>query len=201
MTPSRRRICKPLARGSRVTLARQCLKDMRVRKHITKGVGLLLQREVAGMCSTKVNSILCSKTTQALEGFNWKDVIGEMEGRAPTLLSLLRSCTKTRKTRKYTNCVIGLIAAILCKHRRPSSCLVQRLISVILYSGHASKRVSLHLLRINLHSFHDLVYFICTKCVFMNRCINDFKGCNCACHIGDPSSSWTNLVKVLTVKS
>ena len=145
LTPSRRRICKPLARGSRVALARHCLKDLRIRKHITKGVGLQLQREVASMCSDITDSILRNKTKQAMEGFNWENVLGEMKLRAPTLLSLLQSCTKTRKARRYTKCVIGLITAILCKHRRPSACLVQRLISVILYSGHASKRVSLHL--------------------------------------------------------
>ena len=142
MTPKRRGICKPLARGNRVALARRCLKDLPIRKHITKGVGLLLQREVASMCSDKADSILRSKTTKAMEEFCWNDVIGEMKLRAPTLLSLLQSCTRTKKARKNVNCVIGLIAALLCKHRRPSASLVQRLISVTLYSGHASKRVS-----------------------------------------------------------
>ena len=93
-------------------------------------------------CSDKADSILQSKATKAMEEFCWNDVIGEMKLRAPTLLSLLQSCTRTKKARRNMNCVIGLIAALLCKHRRPSASLVQRLISVILYSGHASKRVS-----------------------------------------------------------
>ena len=159
MTPNRRSICKPLVRGNRVALARQCLKDLRIRKHITKGVGLLLRHEVASMCSDKADSILRSKTTQAVEEFCWEDVLGEMKMRAPTLLSLLQSCTRTKKARSNVNCVIGLITAIVCKHQRPSASLLQRLISVILYSGHASKRLSLQLL---FALFTNGKQFVCT---------------------------------------
>lgn len=142
MTPSRRRICKPLVRGSRCALARRCLKDRVVRKYITKGVGLSLQHEIASLCSDKVNSVLRDKSAQAIETFSWEAVIEEMKTRAPTLLSLLESCTKTKKARKNKKAVIGVIAAILCKHRRPTASLLQRLVSIVLYSGHASKSVS-----------------------------------------------------------
>ena len=66
----------------------------------------------------------------------------EMKTRAPTLLYILESCTETRKVRKNKEAIVGLITAILCKHRRPSASLLQRIVSIILYSGHASKRVS-----------------------------------------------------------
>lgn len=142
MTPSRRRICKPLVRSSRCAVARQCLKDVRIRKYIVQGIGLLLHTEIAALCSDKVTSVLRCHTAKSLENFSWEDVIGEMKTRAPTLLSLLEWCTKTRKTRRNTKSIIGFITAILCRHRRPTASSVQRLLSVILYSGHASKRVS-----------------------------------------------------------
>ena len=66
----------------------------------------------------------------------------EMKTRPPTLLSILESCTETRKVRMNKEAIVGLIIAILCKHRRPSASLLQQIVSVILYSGHASKRVS-----------------------------------------------------------
>ena len=37
--------------------------------------------------------------------------------------------------------IIGVLVSIICRHRRPAASLLQRLISLILYSGHASKRV------------------------------------------------------------
>ena len=145
MTPTRRRICKPLIRGSRCALARQCLKDCVLRRYINKSVGVSLQHEIAGLCSDKVESILRDKSVRALETFKWDSVMEEMKTRAPTLLSILESCTKTRKVRKNRKAVIGIIAAILCKHRRPTASLLQRLISIVLYSGHASKSVSFYI--------------------------------------------------------
>ena len=142
MTPTRRRICKPLIRRSRCALARQCLKDPVTRRFITKGVGLSLRHEVAKLCSDKVSSVLQDKSVEALETFSWEAIIEEMKNRAPTLLSVLDSCTETRKPRKNRKAVTGIITAILCKHRRPTFSLLQRLLSVVLYSGHASKCVS-----------------------------------------------------------
>lgn len=137
MTPSRRRICKPLARGSRCALARQCLRDCSIRKYIIKGLGLALQHELASLCSDMAESVLRDKHTQAIELFKWESVIEEMKCRAPTLLSLLESCTRTKTPRKNRVTVIGLVTAILCKHRRQTASLLQRLVSIVLYSGHA----------------------------------------------------------------
>ena len=80
---------------------------------------------------------------------------GRKACRKRELLSLIGSfshaCKAVRPGRAFLKrlidlssvvCVIGLIATLLCKHQRPSASLVQRLISVILYSGHASKTVS-----------------------------------------------------------
>ena len=142
LTPTRRRIRKPLVRKSRCALARQCLKDPLLRKCITKGVGRSLHSEIANLCSSKVDSILRRKGTQELEVFQWKDIMDEMKTRAPTMLSILETCTETKMVRKNKEAIVGLITAILCKHRRPSASILQRIVSIILYSGHASKRVS-----------------------------------------------------------
>ena len=43
----------------------------------------------------------------------------------------------------HTDAVIGLIVTLLAKHRRPQLSLFQKIIvSLILYSGHCSKKVS-----------------------------------------------------------
>ena len=134
MTPRRRQLCKPLARGSHCALARKCLKDHRVKKYVTKGFGTLLRKEISRLCSDD------GGITNLAE-LKWNDVLHSMTLHAPTLLALLQSCSKTRRPRKNQSAIIGVLASILCKHRRPSS-ILQKVVSLILYTGHASKKVS-----------------------------------------------------------
>ena len=124
MTPTRRKICKPLIRGSHCAVARRCLKDSCISKYIVKGIGLSLKHEIASLCSDKVDSVLRDKSVNALETFSWDVVMEEMKTRAPTLLSLLQTCTHTKRARNNRNAVIGIITAILCKHRRPTASLL-----------------------------------------------------------------------------
>ena len=71
-----------------------------------------------------------------------KTVMEEMQLRAPTLLSLLKWALKTKRIRQNCNAIIAVIVAIICKNRKSSICLFQRIISLILYTGHSSKQVS-----------------------------------------------------------
>ena len=45
------------------------------------------------------------------------------------------------KPRRNTDSIVAVITSIICKHRRSSSCLIQRIISLILCIGHAGKQV------------------------------------------------------------
>ena len=141
MTPRRRQICRPLARGSRCAFARKCLKDRSMRNFIVKGMGVSLRHEIARLCSDDTVSILRSKTITTLKEFTWEKLLEEVREIAPTLFKLLHSCTKTRKLQKNHDAIIGVLIAIMCKHRRPNSALFQQIVSLILYSGHAAKRV------------------------------------------------------------
>jgi hypothetical protein len=104
-------------------------------------MGVSLRHEIACLCSDDMASILQSKERGTLTEFTWERLLTEVEEVAPTLLKLLQSCTKTRKLRKNHNAIIGVLVAIMCKHRRPKSSLFQQIVSLILYSGHAAKRV------------------------------------------------------------
>ena len=141
MTPKRRQICRPLARGSKSAFVRRCLKDGSFKKAITKGICTSLRREIALLTSDDVTSILRSKSSKTLNEFTWDSLLAEVRTVAPTLLSILQGCCKTRKLRKNQDAIVGVLVAILCKHRRSTASLVQRLTSLILYSGHASKKV------------------------------------------------------------
>lgn len=145
ITPTRRRICKPLIRKNYTSFAIHCVKRNPGTKQAIVGIiGQVLCNEVAAICSDSFNSITRQKSIDTLK--NFRNIItsihDELRKKAPTLLSLLMSCLKTAKPRQNTAYVVAVIVSIICKHRRPSSCLIQRIISLILYAGHASKQVS-----------------------------------------------------------
>ena len=142
MTPRRRKLCRPLARGSKCALARRCLNDRSVKKYIVKGMGASLRHEIAQLCSDNSMFVLRNKHPDTLKTFSWEVLLNQAKELAPTLTELLFSCTKTRKPRKNQKAIVGLLVGIMCKHRRPALSLIQQVISLILYSGHASKRVS-----------------------------------------------------------
>ena len=106
----------------------------------------MLRKEIATFCSNLVPSVLREKSNDGLKSFQWKCLLDELQTHAPMLLEILKSCTKIRRPISQQQAVIGVITAILCKNRRNSASLIQRLISVILYSGHASKMVSISLM-------------------------------------------------------
>ena len=129
-----------------MALARRCLENDDIRKCIISGVSRMLRKEIATLCSNLVPSVLRDKSNDGLKSFQWKCLLDELQTHAPMLLEILKSCTKVRRPISQQQAVIGVITAILCKNRRNSASLIQRLISVILYSGHASKMVSISLM-------------------------------------------------------
>ena len=90
------------------------------------------------MASDNVHSIL---STGSMKEFQWKTLIKELCTYAPVLLNILQAAIKTRVPRSNTNAVVCTCAAILLKHRNPKMSLLQKIISLILYSGHTSKQV------------------------------------------------------------
>ena len=78
-----------------------------------------------------------------LPSSSWDKLLTEVSTYAPVFLSLLRAATYTRRSRDNQSAVIGICAAVLLKHRFHKMNLVQKLLSLILYSGHSSKKVFL----------------------------------------------------------
>ena len=104
------------------------------------------------MCSMKKPSLL--RSTEQLASFSWASLGAEVQQTAPTLYAFLDhvlqlhtapSREKRKKTMKYRRVkkegIMGLCTAILCRYRNHSMNLIQRLISIILYRGGASKQV------------------------------------------------------------
>ena len=109
------------------------------------------------MCTLSTRSILRQRDPTSLEEFELGSVIKDMEKHAPNTLSLLRSCLAGRtqskasrlKTKGRTKSrvidadrVVSVCCAILLRGRSQRMNILQRIVSLILYCGHASKRVS-----------------------------------------------------------
>ena len=116
------------------------MKRAAIKIAIVVSMGRILQNEVAAICSDNFESILRLKTKDSVKDINHiiSTIKKELNRKAPTLLSLLQWC---KKVRSNSDELIATIVSIMCKHRRPSACIIQRVISLILYSGHSSKQV------------------------------------------------------------
>ena len=131
---------KQIARGSTLSVAKHTLKDPVMRKTVVKGIGQMIRRELSALCIRAVPSVL---STGVLESFTWNNLIEELHKDAPVLLEILRVATKSTRHRSFNqNAIIGICSSILCRHRSARMSLIQKVISLILYAGHANKQVS-----------------------------------------------------------
>ena len=119
------------------------------------------------MSSDKVDSVLRMRSKTDLETFAWERLLDEASLNAPVLFSILSAAAKTKTKRSNTQVVIGTCLAILLKHRSKRMNLVQKIMSLILHNGGASKQVQLLIL-------HKLQLFIFLPIIFI-RFILDCK--------------------------
>ena len=141
LTPSRKHIGKAVARGSRLAMAVECLKEPTTRKYVLKQIGVVIRNELKTMCSDSTCSILRSLDVVQLKQFSWDKLLDELKANAPVFLSILQECTRSRKPRANQDAVVCICAAILLKHRFAKMGLVQKMISLILYADHSGKQV------------------------------------------------------------
>ena len=110
--------------------------------YLLKRIGMALRNELRVMCSESTNSILSNQSVSELKDFKWNKLLSELEKYAPTFLMILCESTHTRQPRHDRNAVIGMCAALILKLRFSKICLVQKIMSLILYGGHSGKQVS-----------------------------------------------------------
>ena len=101
LTPSRKRLGKLVARGSRISIANEYFEDPELRKLIVSKVGTIICKELKTMCSNQFNSVLRCKDPAMMCKFRSKQLLTDMESCSPTLLRVLTKCTTfRRRTRK-----------------------------------------------------------------------------------------------------
>ena len=128
LTRSLKTLGRCVGRRSRSAIARQAIKDVRIRNKVIELIGKLLAKELTITCSVDANSSLRKQLKET----------------APTMVSLLKSAISSNKSglrSPNTDAITGLCCSILLRARSQRMNLIQRLLSVILYGAHASKQV------------------------------------------------------------
>lgn len=134
----------------------ECLKDDTMRKMIVSRIGRIVRKEIRVLCSDNFGSVLKKGN---VKNYSCNTVIKEMEDAALSLLDIFRICTqykprKRERVRKshasrqqllknQQSATIAMCTAILCNYRCPAMSLLQKVISLILFSGSCSKIVSI----------------------------------------------------------
>ena len=95
-------------------------------------------------------SLLRDNSNDAIKVFSWDAVATDLQNHAPTLYNVLRGCvdverrsysTRRAPKRPSSSAVISVCGAILLRNRCERMNLVQRMVSILLSAGHASKLV------------------------------------------------------------
>ena len=141
LTPTRKHLGRAVARRSHKKIAYECFDDPAIRKHILRRIGQEIRKELINMSSEKVKSVMRMRSKVDLNTFTWKRLLDEASTHAPVFFYILSSATKTKIKRSNTQAVLGTCLAVLLKHRNQSMNLVQKIISLILHNGNASKQV------------------------------------------------------------
>ena len=137
LTPSRQAMGKTLGRRSHQSFANHTLSNETVRRFIISGLKKYVKNEMKQLCS---DSYLLDKGKEKLCNFTWDALGAVIKSKAPILHSILKSSISSHSNLD-DQVVVGICASILAKAYRPAACLIQCIISAILYVGHSSKQV------------------------------------------------------------
>ena len=135
VSPVRKKIVTSITNDSKLAALRHC--SLYAKHYLHGFVASLVKKEIKVMCSKRVNSVLQNTSPQMLETFRMDMFLAELKQHAPLLFSILNVCTGNRIG------IIGLCASILIRTRCYKMSLLQKIVAIILYSGHCSKMVCL----------------------------------------------------------
>ena len=148
---SLKKLGRSVGRANRSAIARQVMKDDRIRTRVVELIGTHLGKEMKKLCTKEVTSVLRKADSDSVQQFTIQSIIEEMKTHAPSVLTVLRGCLHGRKRSRAkkqksriidVDTLVGVCCAILLRGRSQKMNLLQRIVSLILFCGHASKRVS-----------------------------------------------------------
>ena len=102
-----------------------------------------MRKEYSILSSPKYSLAFCVKKVKKLQSVSMTSLERELSQKAPILTAVLQGACGPNGSKSKSSFVV-MAAAILLKAKNKRLCLLQSLIGGILYSGHASKTVSLN---------------------------------------------------------
>ena len=132
---------RSLARNNKKGLLHQILRNKRLEQHAAKRIGMAVTREVQILCSDTFMSIFRERSRASMEHFSWDTLWCELQTAAPTSVCMLQACFNTSGKSQAAKPVLIMLMAMILKHRNPKMNIVQSIVSLILYAGHAGKQV------------------------------------------------------------
>ena len=148
LSRSMKKVGRSVGRSNPAAIARQVMFHAQIKKHILKEVGKVLQRDIKRACQIKTASLLRKRSAEDMCSFSWASLLGELKKNAPVFVKLLTDCVvrKRKIEGKRSHCasddaIVGVCASILLRHRNQEMNLIQRIISMLLYSNHAPVQV------------------------------------------------------------
>ena len=130
-------------------------------------IGKIVQKEIKKLCSNNYHSIIREHSPTALEYYSWRTIILEVMHKAPTLYTIIDKCLmSSNESSRHLLCVV---ASVVLKSRNPHMCMVQAMVSILMYAGHAGKQVCLCTILL-MYSPHA------------HRCSTDYRNLVCAYH-------------------
>lgn len=119
---------------------RSFMKMAGIRTHVVKILCKIITNECKKLTSR--SSSLKYVSAQNLKDFKWEMMEKEIVTVAPTLFAMLKSALIVSSSRPPDTRKVCMTAALLLKGRNKNASVIQSMISVLLYSGHCSKMVS-----------------------------------------------------------
>ena len=183
---------RSVGRLNRKSIAQKCMRDRKIKKNIFDLLSKDIQHELTKMCSGKSASPFRTSSRADLEDFSWISLTSELEKKAPTLHSVLQICTNVKRRirplrtpwkRPSNNVILCVCACIILRHRSQQMNTLQKIVSLILHRGGASKQVELFFLPL-------LIYF--TIMFHTGRFISAYRDCYYALAINMSSISLTS---------
>ena len=137
-SPWGRKNVKRIVRKNYASLSSCLVSSPRTSDHVISNICQTIHKETKRICSISHDSIL-RDTHEAVKSFSWQTVFLELKNNMPTLMKISGALIPDHKSNKS---VICLIACMILKKRLGKMSLVQRAISILLYSNGCSKQVN-----------------------------------------------------------
>ena len=138
LTPSRKRVAMSLSRNNRMAFARHSLHNEGLRKQLLQKIQRDVNYEMKALCS---DPAVVRRDIEALKSLTFHSLYLTLEQKAlVVLMGILRACIP--KTSANVQ-VVSLVCVAMLMKTHQSLTVIQMLMSVILYAGHAGQQVKI----------------------------------------------------------